>query len=46
MSIHILCVVKIRKKIMYTLVQQVFHVYLNKFEMAISHLFLIIFCNN
>ena len=27
-------------------VQEVFHVYLNKFEMTVSHLFLIIFSNN
>ena len=27
-------------------VQEVFHVYLNKFEIAVSHLFLIIFSNN
>ena len=27
-------------------VQEVFHVYLNKFEIALSHLFLIIFSNN
>ena len=26
--------------------QEVFHVYLNKFEIALSHLFLIIFSNN
>ena len=26
--------------------QEVFHVYLNKFEIAVSHLFLIIFSNN
>ena len=26
--------------------QEVFHVYLNKFEIAVSHLFLIIFRNN
>ena len=28
------------------LIQEVFHVYLNTFEIAISHLFLIIFGNN
>ena len=27
-------------------VQEVFHVYLNKFEIAVSHLFLIIFSND
>ena len=27
-------------------IQEVFHVYLNKFEIAVSHSFLIIFCNN
>ena len=27
-------------------IQEVFHVYLNKFEIAASHLFLIIFINN
>ena len=27
-------------------IQEVFHVYLNKFEIAVSHLFLIIFSNN
>ena len=27
-------------------IQEVFHVFLNKFEIAISHLFLIIFGNN
>ena len=27
-------------------IQEVFHVYLNKFEIAVSHLFLIIFINN
>ena len=27
-------------------VQEVFHVYLNKFEIAVSHLLLIIFSNN
>ena len=27
-------------------VQEVFHVYLNKFEKAVSHLFLVIFGNN
>ena len=27
-------------------IQEVFHVYLNNFEIAITHLFLIIFCNN
>ena len=27
-------------------VQKLFHVYLNKFEIAVTHLFLIIFCNN
>ena len=27
-------------------IQEVFHVYLNKFEMAVSHLFLIIICND
>ena len=27
-------------------IQEVFHVYLNKFIIAISHSFLIIFCNN
>ena len=27
-------------------VQEVFHVYLNKFEIAVSYLFLIIFNNN
>ena len=26
--------------------QEVFHVYLNKFEIAVTHLFLIIFCNS
>ena len=26
--------------------QEVFHVYLNKFEIAVTNLFLIIFCNN
>ena len=30
----------------YTSVQEVFHVYLNKFEIAVSHLFLIIFSKN
>ena len=29
-----------------TQIQLVFHVYLNKYEIAISHLFLIIFSNN
>ena len=28
------------------ILQEVFHVYLNKFEIAVSHLFLIIFINN
>ena len=28
------------------LIQEVFHVYLNKFEIAVSHLFIIIFSNN
>ena len=28
------------------LIQEVFHVYLNKFENVVSHLFLIIFSNN
>ena len=28
------------------LIQEVFHVYLNKFEIAVSHLFRIIFSNN
>ena len=27
-------------------IKEVFHVYLNKFEIAVSHLFLIIFGNN
>ena len=27
-------------------IQEVFHVYLNKFDIAVSYLFLIIFCNN
>ena len=26
-------------------IQEVFHVYLNKFENAVTHLFLVIFCN-
>ena len=28
------------------MIQEVFHVYLNKFEMAVVHLFLIIICND
>ena len=27
-------------------IQEVFHVYLNKFENAVTHLFLVIFCKN
>ena len=30
----------------YHVIQDVFHVYLNKFEIVVTHLFLIIFCNN
>ena len=29
-----------------SLIQEVFHVYLNKFENAVTHLFLVIFGNN
>ena len=32
--------------ILILLLQQVFHAYLNKFEIAITPVFLIIFCNN
>ena len=31
---------------LYNLLQEVFHVYLNKFENAFIHLFLVIFGNN
>ena len=33
-------------KIYKVTIQEMFHVYLNKFEIAVSHLFLIIFNNN
>ena len=32
--------------IYFTDIQEVFHVYFNKFEIAVTHLFLNIFCNN
>ena len=35
-----------RRQQMFNTIQEVFHVYLNKFENAVSHLFLVIFGNN
>ena len=44
-KIFVLSIFKLRLKTGLT-VQEVFHVYLNKFENAVSQLFLVIFGNN
>ena len=37
---------KVKRLTTINVIQEVFHVYLNKFEIGVSHLFLIIFSNN